>query len=343
MGLRGYLAKRLLNTLILIVFVITLNFIIFELMPGVNGAILNLVQNPRLNRYPDKVDQLLKLYNLCSAVVNGQCIPKPVWERFATYFVNMLTFNFGISFQDFNPVLYDMVGSGRLENTLVLLGSSTAISLLIGTILGVAVAAKRGGLFDSGWVTTSLVTFSLPTFWMGLVLILVFAQNLRWFPPSGAAPLSWGITGPPALLQAFAVRLQYLFLPALTLTLFFYGGHLLLTRASMLEVLSEDYIVTARAKGVSKMSILFKHALKNAALPLVTNAALSFGGILSGAIITETVFNWDGLGLWTFNAIGFKDFPVLQAVFYIVALCVIAANLLSDIIYGMIDPRIKYG
>jgi len=110
----------------------------------------------------------------------------------------------------------------------------------------------------------------------------------------------------------------------------------------MLEALSEDYITTARAKGLPERTILFKHALKNAALPLVTNAALAFGGILSGDIITETVFNWDGLGLWIWQSIGWKDFPVMQAIFYIVALCVIAANLVSDIIYGVLDPRIKY-
>jgi peptide/nickel transport system permease protein len=176
---------------------------------------------------------------------------------------------------------------------------------------------------------------------MGLIFILVFAQTLNWFPPGGVTPAEWAIGLPPFTTQLL-VRIQHIFLPAMTLTLFFYGGHLLLTRATMVEALSEDYIVTARAKGVSQRSILFKHALKNAALPLVTNAALSFGGILSGAIITETVFNWDGLGLWIWQSITWKDFPVMQAIFYIVALCVIAANFLSDILYGVLDPRIKY-
>jgi len=342
MGLRGFIAKRAINTLILIMFVITLNFIIFELLPGVQGAILNLVSNPAINRNPAQVQRLLLLYNLCSGFVNGHCVPKPVWDRFASYFVNMLTFQFGDSFQTGYPVLHDMISTGRLENTLLLLGVSTAMSLLIGTLLGVVVAARRGSVFDSGWVTTSLVTFSLPTFWIGLVLIIVFSQKLNWFPPGSTAPAVWAL-GRPDLLGLILGRLQYLFLPALTLTLYFYGGHLLLTRASMLEVLSEDYITTARAKGVSQRAILFKHALKNAALPLITNAALSFGGILSGAIITETVFNWDGLGLWIFNSIGFKDFPVMQAIFYIVALCVIMANFISDVLYGIIDPRIKYG
>lgn len=341
MGLRAYLLKRLLNTFILIIFVITLNFIIFELMPGLQGAIVNLISNPRGNEDPARQQALLKLYGLCSSFVNGTCVPEPIWNRFGTYFVNMLSFRFGDSFQTGQPVLHDMIGTGKLQNTLLLLGTATALSLLIGTLLGVLVASKRGSMLDSGWVTTSLVTFSLPTFYMGLIFILVFAQWLQWFPAGSVTPSEWA-TGLPSLPQQILVRLQHLFLPALTLTLFFYGGHLLLTRATMLEALSEDYIVTAKAKGVSQRSILFKHALKNAALPLVTNAALSFGSILSGAIITETVFNWDGLGLWIWNSIGWKDFPVMQAIFFIVALCVIAANLFSDIIYGVLDPRIKY-
>src|SRR3972149_514939 len=267
--------------------------------------------------------------------------PNTIWYRFGTYFTNMLTFQLCDSFQTGKPVLHDMIESGRLVNTLLLRGSATVISLLVGTILGVLVAARRGTLFDSGWVSTSLITFSLPTFWMGLLFIMVFAQQLNWFPSGGVTPSIW-ILGKPPILEQILVRLQHLFLPALTLTLFFYGGNLLLTRATMMEALSEDYITTARAKGLSERSVLFKHALKNASLPLVTNAALSFGGLLGGAIITETVFTWDGLGLWIWSSIQVKDFPVMQAMFYIIALCVIAANLISDITYGMLDPRIKY-
>ena len=341
MGLRAYLLKRLINTIILILFVITLNFIIFELMPGLQGAIVNLISNPKVNQNPAQKEALLKLYGICQSFVNGNCVPYPIQNRFATYFVNMITFQFGDSFQTGQPVLHDMITTGKLENTLILLGTATALSLLIGTLLGVLVASKRGSIIDSGWVTTSLITFSLPTFYMGLIFILIFAQTLKWFPAGNVTPAEWALGLPPLATQIL-VRIEHLFLPALTLTLFFYGGHLLLTRATMVEALSEDYIVTARAKGVSQRSILFKHALKNAALPLVTNAALSFGSILSGAIITETVFNWDGLGLWIWTSIGWKDFPVMQAIFYIVALCVIAANFISDLLYGVLDPRIKY-
>jgi len=343
-GLRAYILKRALNTIILVLFVIVINFLIFELLPGTSGAIANLVSTGKITNHAT-VNALLIKDGFCSGfTAQGQCIPTNVWDQFTSYFRNMLTFQFGVSYQPPNQSIFDeMISSGRLLNTLMLLGASTALSLVIGIFLGVYAAAKRGSLFDSGWVTASLVTFSLPTFFMGLLFILIFTQTLHWFPSGGVVPSNWTIPGQtPSLIGQIIPRLQHLFLPVFTLTLFFYGGHLLLTRATMLESLSEDYIVTARAKGLSERAVLFKHALKNASLPIVTNAALSFGFILSGAIITETIFNWNGLGFWLFQSINFKDYPVMQAMFYIIALCVIAANFIADVIYGVLDPRIKY-
>ena len=136
---------------------------------------------------------------------------------------------------------------------------------------------------------------------------------------------------------------KHMFLPMLTLVLFQYGGFLLLTRATMMETLTEDYVTTAKAKGVKQRTILYRHALKNASLPIITSIAITFGFVLSGAIITETVFTWPGLGTWIWQAIQIKDYPVLQASFYIIALCVIVANFIADLLYGVIDPRIKYG
>jgi len=256
----------------------------------------------------------------------------------------MITFNFGNSFQTGDPITQDMIQTGRLTNTLLLIGVSSVIALALGIFLGVISAKKMGSVLDSSLVTTSLVTFSLPTFWIAMVLVLVFVfwLNPAW-PASGVTPNSWiGVGTPSSIWVVIAVRLQYLFLPALTLTLYQYGGHLLLTRATMLESLSEDYITTARAKGLPERTVLFKHAFKNASLPIVTSAALNFGFILSGAIITETVFNWDGLGNWLYNAINWKDTPVMQAMFFVIALCVIIANFGADIMYGLLDPRIKY-
>ncbi len=334
MSLRTYLIKRLLYTLLLTFFVIILNWIIFEAMPGVTGNLYSILgAGGRIGAAQYR--QQIALYGL----------DQPYWTRFYDYIKAMLTFQFGFSYASNQDVTFEMISTGKLANTLVLLGASTVFAIIIGTVLGIIISRKRGSSLDSFWVTTSLTTFSLPTFFMGILLIFVFSVALNWFPPGGTHPNTWDIIGAnltPPLFQQILIRLQYLFLPALTLTLFAYGGFLLLTRATMMEALSEDYILTARAKGLTERAILFKHAFKNASLPLITNAALSFAFILSGAIITETIFNWDGLGRWLFSSIGYKDYPVMQAMFYIIALCVIAANFVSDILYGIVDPRIKY-
>ncbi len=348
MGFRGYLAKRTINTIILVIFVIVLNFIIFEVMPGAQGSIDELVQNPKIPQADKQrfiIEEETRFGLRCGTDPNTHAgIPCPIWTKFGKYFIAMVTFNFGTSFQTGNTVIHDIVSTGRLVNTLLLLGVSSVVAIVIGVFLGVLAARKRGSMFDSAWVTASLTTFSLPTFWMALVLILIFSYTLGWFPPSGITPSDWirPELAPKTFWAEIPARLQHLFLPALTLTLFFYGGYLLLTRATMMEALSEDYITTARAKGLPERTVLYKHALKNASLPLVTAAALQFGFLLSGAIITETVFSWDGLGKWLFDAIGWKDGPVLQAMFFIIALCVIVANFASDIVYGLLDPRIKY-
>jgi peptide/nickel transport system permease protein len=323
--------KRVLYTIILVFFVIILNWIIFEAMPGVNGALYAVLgQSGRLP--PGEYQRQLELYGL----------DKPYWVQFYDYVRNMLTFQFGFSSRSNLDVTSEMIQSGRLVNTLLLLGSSTMMALIIGTVAGVVISRRRGSTIDTFATTTSLATLGLPVFFTGTLLIYVFAEAVNWFPPGSNYPSVWDVSGYPSWWAQIPVRLEYLFLPALTLTIFSLGAFLLLTRATMQEALSEDYIVTARAKGLTERAILFKHAFKNASLPLITNAALSFAFILSGAIITETIFNWNGLGLWLFNSIGYKDFPVMEAMFYIIALCVIAANLISDILYGVVDPRIRY-
>ncbi|HZY93313.1 MAG TPA: ABC transporter permease [Candidatus Bathyarchaeia archaeon] len=299
-------------------------------MPGEQGSLLAVQGNYKSKQ--TQYDFYIKQYGL----------DKPPLQRFQEYIVDMLTFHFGNSFRTNSPVLDEMISSGRLVNTLVLLGSSTILSIVIGIVLGVIASRRRGSTVDSVSVTSSLITFSLPTFWIGITFIYIFSYSLGWFPPGGVEPGVWSSTGVPPLFTKLFVRLQYLMLPMLVLTLIAYGGFLLLTRATMIDALSEDYILTAKAKGLSERTVLFHHAFKNASLPLVTASALAFGSILGGAILTETIFNYNGIGLWLFNSIGFKDFPVMQAMFYILALSVIIANFASDLVYGIIDPRIKY-
>lgn len=335
MSLRSFLVKRIAYTIVLVFFVIILNWIIFEAMPGVSGNLYAVLgQTGRLG--PDLAKRQVALYGL----------DRPYWERFFDYIKALLTFQFGFSYKSNQDVTTEMIQSGKLVNTLLLLGTSTVMAMIIGTITGILVSKRRGSSYDNFAVSASLTTFSLPTFFMGTLMIFLFAGLFNWFPPGGTHPNTWdNIAHPeytPVIWMQYLIRAQYLFLPALTLTLFSYGGFLLLTRATMGEALSEDYILTARAKGLTERAVLFRHAFKNASLPLITNAALAFGAILSGAIITETIFNWDGLGKWLFDSVQYKDFPVMQAMFYIIALSVIAANFVSDILYGIVDPRIRY-
>lgn len=333
MSLRSYLIKRFVYTIVLVFFVIIVNWLIFTAMPGLNGALYSLLANP--HRVDDRAYK---------ALVHEFGLDQPYYVRFLLYIKAMLTFHFGFSYTTGSDISSEIIQSGRLYNTLLLIGVSSLLSIVIGILLGIVAARRRGSGMDSFFVTSSLATGSLPTFWMGILLILVFAITLGWFPPGGTNPAIWN-AGPafvPSLLGQIVVRLQYLFLPALTLTLFTYGTFVLLTRATMVETLNEDYITTARAKGLPERIVLLRHAFKNASLPIITASALTFGGILGGAIITETIFNWWGLGLWLFTAVLSNDYPVMQAMFYLIALTTIAANFVSDVLYGIVDPRIKY-
>lgn len=314
--------------MILIFFIATVNFVIFILMPGDPTAVL--ASSARL-KSQEQVEIVRKLYGL----------DEPLYVRYVKYLQNMVTFNFGFSYYNGRLITEEL--NRRLTNTILLVGLSTIFAIIIGILLGVIAAARRGKIFDSLSVTASLITYSLPSFWMGMIFLLIFSSWLGWFPMGGIVPAEWAQNPPANIFEEILGRAHHLFLPVLTLVLFQYGGYLLLTRAVMLETLTEDYIVTAKAKGVKERVILFKHALKNASLPLITNMALSFGFMLSGAIITEQVFSYPGLGLWLWNAIAFVDYPVLQAMFYIIALCVIIANFIADLLYGVIDPRIRYG
>jgi len=314
---------------ILVFFVISLNFIVFDLMPG--DPLMNYVGAMKV-RDEAHARELMALFGL----------DKPLHERYVIYIKNMLTFDFGKSFFSKQPVSLEI--RNHLTNTLVLMGVSTTFSIIVGVALGILSAYKRGGALDTGLVTTSLVSYSFPVFWIGMLFLIIFYHELGWFPIGRAYPIEWTAVGAwPNPLVEIAGRLHHLFLPAFTLFLFSYGSWLLLTRACVLETITEDYVVTAKAKGLKERSILFKHVLKNASLPIVTNVALSFGFLISGAIITEAVFTYPGMGRMIWNALANSDIPVLQAVFFVIAVCVIIANFLSDLLYGVLDPRVKYG
>ena len=328
MGLRGYIIKRMIYMFILILGVITINFLIFEAIPG----------NPleiymsRPNMTAENVAKLKEAFG----------IGKPWYVKYPTYVRSLLTFNFGqTSNQMGGAKVVDLI-MARLSNTLILMGASSIIAVAVGILIGAFAAHERGKAIDGAVVMTSLATFALPTFWMGLIAQAIFGFGLHWLPVQGTFTMT--LTGPIANPVAYWIdRIQYLVLPGAVLFLFTYGGFVLLTRACVLETMTEDYVLTARAKGVKERTVLFKHILKNASLPIITNVALQFGFILSGAIITENVFQYNGLGTLTFDAIQMREVPVMQAIFYIIAVCVVISNFIADIAYGLFDPRVKYG
>jgi len=328
MGLRTYILKRVIYSFVLLFFVITINFFIFMLMPG--DPVSMLASQMRL-REPETIKAVTEAFGL----------DRPLPERYAKYVINMLTGQFGYSYDTRKPIIGDI--GLRLQNTLVLVLPPEILAVIIGIVLGVVATQKRGKLIDNASVIISLLTYSLPVFWIAMILILVFSINLNWFPAGHSIPDYWRYIPPQTIWEDWGTRLRHLILPWITLFLLSYGGHLLLARATMLECITEDYVVTARAKGLKERTVLFKHTLKNASLPIITSIAITFGFTLGGAIITEQVFTYPGLGWWIWDSIVNRDYPALQAIFYVIAICVIIANFMADLLYGVIDPRVKYG
>ena len=229
--------------------------------------------------------------------------------------------DFGVSLRQQQPTL--ALIADRLPATLQLAGASMAIAICVGVPVGVAAATRRNSIWDNLLMLGGLLGQSIPVFWLGLLMIMVFAVGLGWFPVAG--------TGGP----------QYLVLPALTLGLFSTAYIARMTRSSMLEVLGRDYVRTARSKGLGGRRVIVGHALRNALIPLVTVIGLQFGALLGGAVITETIFAWPGVGRLTIQAIQSKDLPLVQACVLFLAMIFVMANLVVDLLYAYLDPRIR--
>jgi peptide/nickel transport system permease protein len=225
-----------------------------------------------------------------------------------------------------------------LPPTLLLVGISTALSMAIGLWMGIRSGWRRGSRFDRSSMFVSLILYSMPEFWLGMLLLLLFSSELGWFPVGGRVSTSvssldtWGYVVDVA---------EHLFLPVLTLALGYLGEFYLVMRSSLLDVLGEDYIKTARAKGLLDRLVLSRHAVRNALLPTVTLIALSFGYVIGGAITVEVVFSYQGLGLLTYTAIVSKDYWLLQGLFLFFSAAVIVFNLASDLVYAYLDPRVR--
>lgn len=340
MGLRNYLVKRVIIAIVLFIAVIIFNFFLFRIpvfVLGVDPASLYI--NPGMDI--DAIENIRRLYQLPPENATWY----DWWLHFVRYMQNMLTGQFGQSFMSFRPVVMDI--QERLPNTLLLMGTSMIFAVLLGVVTGIIAASRHGGALDTGLITFSLTMYSLPVFWMGMVFLLLFSVVPQMFFGIQLFPMGHTISPPGTVPNdpiSYALDVAWhLVLPALTLTLGFFGGYMLLMRNTLVDVLTEDYILTARAKGLEERTVMYKHAVRNAFLPIISLIAINFAFIISGAVLTETVFVWYGMGRLLYYSLISNDWPVAQAIFFMIAATVIIANILADILYGIIDPRIRYG
>jgi peptide/nickel transport system permease protein len=334
------LLKKITWSIFTILFVIVLNFFLFRVLPG-DPARAG-IRDPRLKK--EAVEMLRVRFGLDKQVINcfeslnpikvGSCTVNPLDTQFFIYARNLLQGELGISYHTNRPVA-DVLAE-RLWNTVLLIGAGQILSIIIGVVFGVFAAWKARTSIDYVAVITSLMAWSLPTFW--LAIILLFWGSNNGLPLAGKA--SPGSSALP-LLQQWVDIARHMILPTLTYTIVYMGEYTLIMRSSLMDVLSEDYILTAKAKGLSTFQILKDHALKNAMLPLVTVIAINLGFTVAGAIQIEAVFSWPGLGGAIVEALGRRDFPVLQGAFLLIAVAVIFANLLADLTYSYLDPRVK--
>jgi peptide/nickel transport system permease protein len=320
---RDYLLRKLAFSLVTVLIVLVINFVLFRILPG-DPVRAVIGRNVRIS--PEIQQSLRVQFGL----------DKPVFpDQFLDTLKQWSTGNLGISWSFRKPVKDILLA--KLANTVVLIGLGQIFSIILGVVLGLLAGWKRKTAIDVGALTFSLIAWATPTFWLGIILL---AAGSTWLGlPTG------GIVSPSNVAKPLYTVLpdvaRHLVLPTLTLTILYLGEYMLIMRSSILEVLSEDYILTAKAKGMSQWQVLMRHGLKNAMLPIVTMIALNLGFTVSGAIYIETVFSYDGLGKLFQDALTKQDYPLLQGAFLLLAVSVIVANMLADILYTYLDPRVK--
>jgi peptide/nickel transport system permease protein len=325
-SLRRIFLRRVGNAVVTLILVLVLNFYLFRVMPG-DPVKLLIPQDPSISQ--DFIDRQREAFGL----------GKPLHEQFLIYLYKTATLDFGLSYYYRTPVLDYLWDS--LQWTLILVGISSVLMILIGMTMGIISAWKRGGAFDTGSLAFSLFFYAMPTFWFAMMLVVLFTQRLELFPPSGQ--LSFGEKLWPFSWDKFVDLLNHLVLPATSLTIGSIAAFSLIIRSSLVDVMTEEYITTARAKGLSESKVLKDHAVPNAMLPMVTLIAMDIAFVVGGAFQTEQVFSYKGIGWATIQATYKRDYPVLQAAFLIIAVTVIFANLIADLLLIKLDPRVKMG
>jgi peptide/nickel transport system permease protein len=315
-----YIIRQLLQAIPLL---IAISFVVFLVMSAAPGGPLSAYENnPRLT--PEDLERLKERFGLNT----------PVPVRYFNWLMSILQGDLGWSISQQRPVAA-IIGE-RLGNTLMLMGIAFIVSLLIAFPIGILAASKQYSIFDYLTTTFSFIGLSIPIFWSGLMAIIIFSVTLGWLPSTGTHTVS--------LENTFDLgdRIAHMILPVTVLALNSAGQYTRYIRASMLETLGQDYIRTARSKGLRERLVFWRHALKNAAIPVVTIAALDLPTLFGGAIITESIFAWPGMGQLFWRAANPPDYAILIDLVTISAALVILFNLLADIIYGWLDPRIKY-
>ena len=323
MSRQDYLLRKLGFSLVTVIIVVVINFVLFRILPG-DPVRAVIGRNVRIS---PEIQQALR-------VQFG--LDKPVFpDQFLATLGQWARGNLGISWSQRQPVQNILVA--KLWNTLLLIGLGQIFSIILGVVLGLLAGWKRKTPIDVGALTFSLIAWATPTFWLGIILLAVGSTWLGL--PTGGIVSPANVTKP--LYTVIPDVAYHLILPTLTLTILYLGEYMLIMRSSVLEVLSEDYILTAKAKGLSNWQVLMRHALKNAMLPIVTLIALNLGFTVSGAIYIEAVFSYDGLGKLFQDALTKQDYPLLQGAFLLLAVSVILANMIADILYTYLDPRVK--
>jgi peptide/nickel transport system permease protein len=319
-----YLGRKLAQAFATIVAIVVLNFVLFRLMPGSPDRIL--LRNPNLD--PGVIEAVRARWGL----------DKPMFpDQLFSFIGSTLTGDFGYSFKFRGEPVTEVIAD-RVWPTVLLVGLGELVSIIIGLAVGAYTGWRRGGAADRVGNGLSLILYSMPYFVIGMPLIIIFASGLHWFPTSGMGSIGGANK---SLVDGLIDLGRHLVLPLTTVSLGLIGGYSILMRSAIIETRTEDYITTARAKGLPDSRILRAHAFPNALLPMVTLIAINLGYVIAGAITAEVVFSWPGLGTLTVSALSARDYPVLQGIFLLLATSVVVANLLADIAYGFLDPRVR--
>jgi peptide/nickel transport system permease protein len=331
MDMRRFLAKKAVYLAITLFAIILTNFLLFRIMPGDPARAII----PR-GATPEVIENLTARFHL----------DEPLYRQFFYYLGDLFTLDFGItsSYMPGTEVVDVLVP--RLFNTLLLMAFGTAIAIFAGISLGRFIAWRRGSAVDTAGLAFSLTFYTMPTFVLALALVIFFGGTLGWFPlkgPYGEIPF---YDNPPSypdmnLAEKIVSRGYHLVLPVLAFSLQWMADFVLIMRNSLTDVLTEDYILTARAKGLSDEEVLREHAMRNALLPVVTVVAITVGWVIGGEIMVELIFSYEGIGQLTYDAVYYRDFPMLQALFLLMAVGVLFANLVADLVYTKLDPRVR--